>query len=93
MGLLRGLSGTSSQRGMMMVLGALVGGGKGAETERGLHASVHRAFGRILVCMLVRFVPGNLEHHFVEALYLTATCTVSGWVLPVGARKIGSSGG
>ena len=49
------------------------------------------AFGRILVCTLARFALGFVEPFFVEALYLTATCLVSGYCR-VEYGKIGSSG-
>ena len=90
MGLLRGLSGTSLQRGMMMVLGALVGGGKGAETERascvssrglwknsGLHARTVRTWK-----IGVFFRRGLVPDCFLYCV----------WVLPVGVRKFGFSG-
>ena len=91
MGLLRGLSGTSLQRGMMMVLGALGGGGKAAETERGLHASVYGAFWKnsgLHACAVPTWKFGALfRRGLVHDCYLYSV-----WVLPVGAWEIGSSG-
>ena len=63
---------------MTVVVVALLGGVKGVETELGgIMRQSTGAFGKILVCMLARFALGNLEPYFVEALFLTATCTVS----------------
>ena len=63
----------------MLVVVAPFGGVKGTKLSVVITRQSTVAFGRILVCMLARFALGNLEPSFVEALYLTATCSVSGY--------------
>ena len=74
-----------------MVLGALVGGGKGTETESGLHASVHGGSWKNS-CLHARAVR-TWKFGALFRRGLVPDCYLYGvWVVPVGTRKIGSSG-
>ena len=55
----------------------------GAELKSLFIRQSTEAFGRILVCLLAQFALGKMEHYFVLALYLTATCLFYVWVLKI----------
>ena len=55
----------------------------GAELKSLFMRQSTEAFGRILVCLLAQFALGKMEHYFVLALYLTATCLFYVWVLKI----------